>query len=143
MTISPVGTPASLLHHFRHNHVLHEQVVLLTIHAVDIPKVLPSERLKLQTLGQGFYRLEAYYGFMESPNVPKVMHQAQRLGLKTDPATATFYLGREILLTHGKSKMMRWRKVLFAFMSRNIQSQAVYFSLPPDRVIELGVEVEF
>ena len=143
MTISPVGTPASLLHHFRHNHVLHEQVVLLTIHAVDIPKVLPSERLKLQTLGQGFYRLEAYYGFMESPNVPKVMHQAQRLGLKTDPATATFYLGREILLTHGRSKMMRWRKVLFAFMSRNIQSQAVYFSLPPDRVIELGVEVEF
>ena len=80
---------------------------------------------------------------MESPNVPKVMHQAQRLGLKTDPATASFYLGREILLTHGRSKMMRWRKGLFAFMSRNIQSQAVYFSLPPDRVIELGVEVEF
>jgi len=143
MTISPVGTPAPLTHHFRHNHVLHEQVVLLSIIPVDVPHISPGERLTVEALGQGFYRLEAYYGFTESPHVPKIMHQAEHLGLKTDPATTTFYLGRETLLTTGKSRMMRWRKALFAFISRNIQSPAVYFRLPPDRVIELGVEVEF
>lgn len=114
-----------------------------SIISVDVPHISPGDRLKLQALGQGFYRLEAHYGFTESPNVPKIMHQVEKLGLKTDPATTTFYLGRETLLTTGKSKMMRWRKVLFAFISRNIQSPAVYFRLPPDRVIELGVEVEF
>ena len=142
MTISPTGAPAPLLHHYRHNHVLHETVILLTIHAVDVPSVRASERLKLKVLGQGFYRLEALYGFMETPNVPRIMHQLEHLGVETDPSTTTYFLGRETLLTTGKSRMMKWRKLLFAFMSRNIQTPTVHFSLPADRVIELGVEVQ-
>ena len=142
MTISPTGAPAPLIHHFRHNHVLHETVILLTVHAADVPWVRASERLKLKVLGQGFYRLEALYGFMETPNVPRIMHQLEHLDVETDPSTTTYFLGRETLLTTGKSKMMTWRKLLFAFMSRNIQTPTVYFGLPPDRVIELGVEVQ-
>ena len=79
---------------------------------------------------------------METPNVPRIMHQLEHLGVETDPSTTTYFLGRETLLTTGKSRMMTWRKLLFAFISRNIQTPTVYFSLPPDRVIELGVEVE-
>ncbi|MCJ7593284.1 MAG: KUP/HAK/KT family potassium transporter [Desulfobacterales bacterium] len=142
MTISPVGAPSPLIHHFKHNHVLHEQVILLTIRAVDYPRVPPDERLKFQELGQGFYRLQAFHGFMETPQVPRIMRQLEQVGIQTDPAATTFFLGRETMLTTGRSRMMRWRKLLFAFLSRNVQTPTVYFSLPPERVIELGIELE-
>jgi KUP system potassium uptake protein len=143
MTNSPVGTPSHLIHYFQYNHVLHRQVMLLTMSAVDYPRVPSVERLKIEALGQGFFRLQAFHGFMETPQVPKIMRQMERTGVKADPADTTFFLGRETLLTTGKSKMMRWRKLLFSFMSRNIQTPAIYFNLPPDRVVELGAEVEF
>jgi KUP system potassium uptake protein len=142
MTVSPVGTPSALLHHIKHNHVLHEQVVLLSMRSVDVPSVPRDERLKLEDLGQGFYRLLGYYGFMETPNVPELMKMAERHGLVTEPMTTTYFLGRETLLTTGSSQMMRWRKALFAFMSRNAQTATVYFGIPLDRVIEIGVQIE-
>jgi len=143
MTISPVGTPNALVFHFKHNGVLHEHVILLTVHAVDIPRVPPEKRIKTESLGQGFYRLEVFCGFMETPDVPKSVKQFNHLDIQIDSSRVTYYLGRETLLTTGRSKMMRWRKRLFAFMSRNVQTPTVYFRLPPDRVIELGVEIEF
>ncbi|MFH1488832.1 MAG: KUP/HAK/KT family potassium transporter [Pseudomonadota bacterium] len=143
MTISPVGTPAALMNHFKHNHVLHEQVLILTIRAIDIPKVPPGDRLGLKALGQGFYRLEALYGFMETPNVPRIMRRLTHLGIKTEPAMTTYYLGKETLLITGKWKVVRWRKALFALISRNIPTPTAYFRLPPDRVVERGMEIEF
>jgi KUP system potassium uptake protein len=142
MTVSPVGTPSTLLHHLKHNHMLHEKVIILSISSSDAPVVKRDQRIKIEDLGQGFYRLIALNGFMQSPNVPGMMKIASDLGLATDPSTTTYYLGRETLLTSGKSKMMRWRKALFAFMSRNAGTPAAYFQLPANRVVELGTQIE-
>jgi len=142
MTISPVGIPPVLLHHYKHNRVFHEQVVLLSIVAVGVPTVPLAERLRLEPMGHGFYRLMADFGFMETPNVPNIMRGAEGLGLKIIPELTSYYLGRETLLTTGKSKMHHWRKALFAFMSRNTPTPTTYFGLPPGRVVELGVQVE-
>ncbi|MEN6375619.1 MAG: potassium transporter Kup [Smithella sp.] len=142
MTLSPVGTPPTLLHNVKHNHVLHEKVVLLSITSTDTPFVHPEEQIKLENLGQGFYRVEAFFGFMQKPNVPQVMNMLALHGLVTDPMTTTFYLGRETLLTEGKSKMMRWRKEAFAFMSKNAGNPTAYFGIPANRVVELGTQIE-
>jgi KUP system potassium uptake protein len=142
MTLSPVGTPPTLLHNVKHNHVLHEKVVLLSITSTDTPSVSPKEQIKVDDLGQGFYRVEAFYGFMQKPNVPQIMEMVAAYGLVTEPMTTTFYLGRETLLTGGKSKMMRWRKAVFAFMSKNAGNTTAYFGIPANRVVELGTQIE-
>ncbi len=142
MTISPAGIPPTLLHHVKHNHMLHGQVVLLSIRSTGVPMVPDRERVAVEDLGQGFYRLEAVCGFMQEPDVPKLLKIAAAQGLATDPMTTTFYLGRESLLTTGTAKMMLWRKSLFAFMSRNAGTPASYFNLPVNRVVELGAQVE-
>jgi KUP system potassium uptake protein len=142
MTLSPEGTPPTLLHHIKHNHVLHEKVVLLSIMSKDTPMVHIDERIKLTDLGQGFYRVEAFYGFMQKPNVPQIMKILAQYGLVTDPMTTTFYMGRETLLTGGSSKMMKWRKAVFAFMSRNAGNPTSYFGIPANRVVELGTQIE-
>ncbi len=135
-------TPPSLLHHYKHNQVLHEKVILLTIIAADVPSVHDNDRIKVEALGNGFYRLVAHYGFMETPNVPHVMELAFNAGLIPRTEPISYYLGRETLLPTGDAKMMRWRKSLFAFLSRNSQTATNYFGLPPGQVVELGVQVE-
>jgi KUP system potassium uptake protein len=142
MTISPVGTPSALLHHFKHNRMLHEKVILLSVRSVDVPIVPAGERLKTEELGEGFYRLLAFYGFMETPNAPELLRMASQLGLDIDPAVTTYFLGRETLTTSGDSKMMRWRKSLFVFMSRNAWTAPAFFGIPSDRVIEIGIQIE-
>ena len=142
MAVSGVGTPSALMHHLKHNHMLHQRVIILSIRTDIIPSVAGRDRLKIEDLGKGFFRLEGVYGFMESPNVPELMEIARRKGLDTDPATTSYYLGRETLLTSGVSKMMSWRKALFAFMSRNASNATSYFGIPPNRVIELGAQIE-
>ncbi|MDR3556273.1 MAG: KUP/HAK/KT family potassium transporter [Syntrophobacteraceae bacterium] len=142
MTVSPVGVPSALLHHLRHNHVLHEKVIILSIRSADVPTVPAAERIKLQELGQGFHRVLAFYGFMETPDVPDIMQRASSMGLHTELYDTTFFLGRETLLTTGSSQMSHWRKSLFTFMSRNAQTPMTYFGLPPNRVVEIGVQVE-
>jgi KUP system potassium uptake protein len=141
MSVNPKGIPGTLLHHFKHNKVLHERVILFSILSLDIPRVSPKERLHLEELGQGFYRLTAHYGFVQIPNVPEALGMAGKLGLKIDLSTTTFFLGRESLLTTGTSKMGRWRKALFSAISRNAMNPSNYFGIPPDRVIEIGAQV--
>lgn len=135
-------TPPSLLHHYKHNKVLHGELILLTIISEDVPSVPDAERVRLEDLGAGMYRLTARYGFMETPKVPHVMDLAfNSEGLpRLDPIS--YYLGRETLLPTGNAKMMRWRKRLFALLSRNSQTATNYFGLPAGQVIELGVQVE-
>ncbi|MEW6753721.1 MAG: KUP/HAK/KT family potassium transporter [Candidatus Latescibacterota bacterium] len=142
MTLSAEDTPLSLLHHFKHTRVLHEKVVLLSIAAADVPVVPARERLRVADLGQGFYGVVATYGFMEKPSAPEVLAQAAEHGLETRPFTTTYFLGRETLLTSGRSRMMRWRKELFSFISRNALTATAHFGIPPDRVIEIGVQLE-
>ncbi|HQN18761.1 MAG TPA: KUP/HAK/KT family potassium transporter [Syntrophobacteraceae bacterium] len=143
MSVSPVGIPISLLHHYKHNQVLHEKVVLLSIRSTDAPVLQDEEKVKIEDLGQGFYRIVAFYGFAEKPNVPEIMRLASLQGLVTDPATTTYFLSRESLLTGGDSRMMRWRKALFVYLSRNAGAATAYFDVPPDRVVELGLQIQF
>jgi len=142
MASSSQFTPPSLLHHYKHNQVLHERVLLLTIQATDFPSVRDDERLKFEELGEGFHRVLAYYGFMETPNVPHIMQKAFHAGVIPSLYPISYYLGRETLITSGESRVMRWRKGLFVFLSRNSRSAIDYFGIPPGRVVEIGVQVQ-
>jgi KUP system potassium uptake protein len=141
MTISTEGTPIPLLHHFKHNKVLHERVILLSLESADSPKVKNAERLEFRELSEGFYTLKARFGFMETPNVPKVMDLLAKKGVELNLMDTTFFLGRETLLTTGTSKMAKWRKYLFAFLAKNAWNATTFFGLPPGRVVELGSQV--
>ncbi len=142
LTSDAEGAPVVLLHHLKHNKALHTQVVLLSVVAVEVPDVDETDRVRVTPLPHGFYRVIARYGFMETPNVPHVLALCERHGLHTKPMETSYYLGRERLLPTGPSRMARWRKKLFVFMSRNAQSAAQFFGLPPNRVVELGAQVE-
>ncbi len=142
MSGNPEGTPPVLLHHLKHNQVLHRQVVLLSIMPSDVPTVAKDEQIQVKDLGNGFYRVTWHTGFMETPNVPQILIRAREFGLVCEPSTTSFFLGRETLLTGGSSHMMHWRKVLFALVSRNALSATSYFGLPPGRVVELGMQVD-
>jgi len=142
MSISSSGAPITLLHQLKHNHVLHEKVILLTIQSLDIPVVAAGERVRIDDLGLGFYRVVTLNGFMQKPSVPEILELAQRSGLVLDSASTSYYLGRETLVTTGKSKMARWRKALFAFLSRNAATPAAFFDVPSNRVVELGTQIE-
>lgn len=141
MTSSPSGVPAVLLHHVKHNRVLHANVILLSIATRNVPEVAPPERLHVDELGEGFFQVRGQYGFMESPDVPALLAAcAGRFPL--DPHEVTYYLGRETLLTTGASRLAPWRKRLFEVMSRNAQSATAFFDLPPNRVVEIGTQVQ-
>lgn len=142
MTGNLEGVPTVLLHHLKHNKVLHEQMVLLSIVTEEIPRVPESERIELRSLGSGFFRIKARYGFMETPNVPELLERCKGLGLDFRMAVTTFYLGRETLIATAKKRMARWRMKLFSFMSRNALDATAFFGIPPGRVVELGMQVE-
>jgi KUP system potassium uptake protein len=136
------GTPPVLLHHLKHNQVLHRQVVLLSIVPMEVPYVPRAEQIEVKDLGTGFFRVIWRTGFMETPSVPAILLRSRELGLVAEPSTTSYFLGRETLLTHGKSTMMRWRKTVFAFVSRNALPATTYFGIPPGRVVELGMQVD-
>ncbi|MFT3769808.1 MAG: potassium transporter Kup [Minicystis sp.] len=142
MASNPNGVPIILLHHFKHNQVLHEQVVLLTVVSQHVPEVPHDHRLRVDDLGHGFFRVTVCYGFMQTPDIPRALRDCAAHGLKLVPDRTSYYLGRETLLPSGKSRMARWRKQLFAFISRNARPATSYFGLPPNRVVELGMQVD-
>lgn len=142
MTGNSEGVPVALLHNLKHNHVLHEKVVLLTILSEEIPRVGKGRRLEAEDLGQGIHRLVARYGFMETPNVPLLLKAAAKVGLHFEMMKTTFFLGRETLVSTPRRGMARWRERLFALMSRNAQTATAYFGLPANRVVELGAHIE-
>jgi KUP system potassium uptake protein len=142
MTSHLDGVPAVLLHHFKHNKVLHEKVLLLSVSSTETPEVPAAERATVEDVGQGFFRVRARYGFMQSPNVLEVLVACRDKGLVVSEGDTSFYLGRETLLRTGNAKMAGWRKTLFAIMSRNAQSATAFFGLPPNRVVEMGTQIE-
>lgn len=143
MTVSLTGVPPVLAHQLKHTRVLNKTVVLLSIKSADSPYVKNEDRIELFELGHGFYQIRATYGFMETPNVVEIMKLASVKGLHSEIDTTTFYLGREVLISSDKKKsMMKWRKTLFALMSRNALSATSYFSIPPNRVVEIGMQFE-
>jgi KUP system potassium uptake protein len=154
MTSDATIAPPVLLHHLKHNKVLHERVILMSVTTSEIPQVPEAERIKLQPLGHGLFTLVAAYGFMESPDVPAVLAQLQPQGLEVKLMETTFYLGRETLIPTraGRAKRMAlaakglwmamWRKKLFVLMTNNARSATAYFSLPANRVVELGAQVQ-
>jgi KUP system potassium uptake protein len=142
MTSDPGGAPVVLLHHLKHNKVLHEKVIIMSISGEEIPQVRPDHRSEVKELGSGFYLVTGRYGFMESPDIPALLSTLGAQGLEAKPMETSFFLGRETLLPTGNSRLSRWRKKLFILMARNAQSATAFFNLPPNRVVELGAQVQ-
>ncbi|MEM8696175.1 MAG: potassium transporter Kup [Pseudomonadota bacterium] len=142
MTTSPEGVPHALLHNLKHNKVLHERIVLLTVSILDRPHVGEDERVKYEDLGQGFYRIILRYGFMQDTNVPKALEKITTCGPAFRMIETSFFLARQTLLSSENPQMAPWREKLFAWMLRNAETAMQFFRLPPNRVIELGSQVE-
>jgi KUP system potassium uptake protein len=136
------GIPQVLLHHVKHNKVLHKQVILLSVVTESVPWVQGNTAIAVKDLGQGFVRVTARVGFMQTPDVPRFLGRCTDQGLAFNPADTTYYLGRQTLLTGGKTRIARWRKVLFSYLSRNSRPPTAFFELPPNRVVELGMQIE-
>ena len=143
LTSESKGAPVVLLHHLKHNKALHQQVILLSVTSSNVPAVSPQDRVSVAQLGHGIWRVQARYGFMESPDVPVVLAQCAEHGITARPMETSYYLGHERLLPTGTTKMIGWRKRLFVVMSRNAQSAAQFFQLPSNRVVEMGSQIEF
>jgi KUP system potassium uptake protein len=139
---NPTGTPPALLHSLKHYRVLHEQVVLLALETAEVPRVDAAERATVEALGHGFYRIVVRYGFMEEPDVPEALAGIRADGLELAPMRTSFFLGRETLIPSRQPGMAPWRERLFAVMSRNARPATSFFCLPPNRVVELGSQVQ-
>jgi KUP system potassium uptake protein len=135
--------PLVLQRHLTHNKVLQQEVILLAVVTDEVPEVEETGRLRLEALPQGLYRVQAHYGFMERPDVRAIIARCRDLGLKAPIDDTTYYLGRMRLMPTGPAPMRRWRKRLFGLMARTASSVPDFFSIPPDRVVELGARIEF
>jgi KUP system potassium uptake protein len=142
MAGNPNGTPVALLHNLKHNKILHERNILLTIVTEEEAHVPEAERVQVEQLPAGFQRVVGRYGFMEEPHILKLLADAPLTGGPIDLAKTTFFLSRETILDTGKAHLWRWRKWLFAVLARNAQTATSYFGLPANRVVELGMQVE-
>jgi KUP system potassium uptake protein len=142
MTAHPGGTPPALVHNLRYNKVLHQYVVVLMVRTRPIPHVPPTEQVSVEAYGHGVFNVVVSYGFMQDPDVPEALRLACERGLEVDMADITFFLGRETIVVTRREGMALWRERLFAVMSKNAVRATGFFRLPPERVVELGVQVE-
>jgi KUP system potassium uptake protein len=142
MTSSASGVPHALLHNLKHNKVLHERVILLTVRIEDVPYVQTQKRIEQKDYGSGFYRVKVRYGFMEEVDVPAALAQLKGIGEKCKMMDTSFFLARQTLLASSRPGMAIWREKLFAWMLRNAESAMEFFKLPTNRVVELGSQVE-
>jgi KUP system potassium uptake protein len=142
MTAQPRATPPALVHNLRYNKVLHSHVVVLTVATAPVPHVTGPEHVSVEPFGHGVYNVRVQYGFMEDPNVPAALVEAQKQGLAIDPDDLTFFLGRETIIVTDRPGMAMWRERLYVLMARNALRATAFFRLPTERVVELGVQVE-
>jgi KUP system potassium uptake protein len=142
MTARYLSIPHALQVNFEHNQALHERIVLLTISTADIPTIPDQERIDIDQMNQGFYRITAHYGFMETPNVPQILSLCKLKNLDINPQSASFFIGRETLIPSNKPDLNPLQEKIFLLMFRNASSPIQYFKVPPERVVELGMQFE-
>jgi KUP system potassium uptake protein len=138
----PEHTPPALVHNLRHNGVLHDRIILLSVLTKRVPHVRPEDRVQIQRLGQGFYQIILTYGFMETVNVPEALASIREEGFQLRLSEITYFLGRETVFASERPGMALWREKLFSAMTRNARSATSFFGLPPDQVVEMGSQIE-
>ena len=142
MTAQPRGTPPALAHNLRYNKVLHEHVLVLSVVTAQRPHVPEHEQVEVTPLGNGVFNVRVQYGFMQDPHVPETVALAREKGAVADLDDLVYFLGRETIIITRNRGMAVWREKLFVLMARNAVRATAYFRLPPERVVELGVQVE-
>jgi len=141
LTGDPTAAPTSLMHNLKHNRVLHERNIILTIKTEDVPRVQRHERIEIDRVADTFIRVIAHYGFMETPSVPKIIEHCRRKDLNIDISATSFFLSRRSLKTSLKSEMPRWQERLFIWLAGRAEDATEYFRIPSDRVVEVGTQV--
>ncbi len=140
-TSSPDLAPVALMHNLKHNKVLHQKNVILTIQTAETPRARPDDRIRIEPINADFTRVVLTYGFMESPNVPRTLAQCKKLGLKFDIMATSFFLGRRSVVPAERSGMPLWQDQIFIFLMKNAANPTDFFHIPPGRVVELGTQV--
>jgi KUP system potassium uptake protein len=143
MTPNPDGVPHAMLHNLKHNKVLHEKVILLTVKFLDIPYAPQETRVGLEALAHGFYRISVNYGFKDEPDLPRDLALCANMGLTLDTMDTSYFIGKESLIANRKSGMAFWRKKIFIGLFRSAETITNQFKLPANRVVELGAQVSF
>jgi KUP system potassium uptake protein len=142
LTSNPEGVPNALLHNLKHNKVLHERNVILTVDILDEPVAEPGDRRSVESLADGFFLVTLRYGFSEDPNIPLALVGVSQCGFPFDMMDTTFFLSRESIVSGDRPGMVLWRDRLFEFLARNATSATAFFQIPGNRLIELGTQVE-
>jgi KUP system potassium uptake protein len=142
LTANLDAVPHALLHNLKHNKVLHERNVLLTVEVLETPSAEPDERVSVGSLGNDFYKVTLRFGFAEDPDVPDTLAAINKCGLPFDLMDTTFFLSRESIVATDRPGMALWRDKLFVFMQRNATPATAFFKIPGNRLVELGTQVE-
>jgi KUP system potassium uptake protein len=141
LTSDPAMAPVALMHNLKHNKVLHEKNIVLTVITAETPRVADEDRVRIEPLNEDFKKVTIAYGFMESPNVPKALGLCRKLGLKFDIMATSFFLGRRSVVPSAQSGMPLWQDKLFIFLMKNSANPTDFYKIPPGRVVELGTQV--
>jgi KUP system potassium uptake protein len=142
MTPNPDGVPHAMLHNLKHNKVLHEKVVLLTVKFLDFPHTTNEERVSVEVLPHQFYRVIVHYGFKDEPDLPRDLALCTEHGLVIEAMDTSFFIGKEILIASDNPGMSVWRKKIFIGLFRSAETITNQFKLPPNRVVELGSQLK-
>jgi KUP system potassium uptake protein len=142
LTPATDGAPSAMLHNLKHNHVMHERNILLTVVVEDKPYVTKGNRFLIKDLGKNFYRVKFFYGFMETPDIPATLELCAAQGLSFDMMTTSFFISRALIVASPNPGMSEWRERLFQALSRNAMNAADFFNIPANRVIEMGTKIE-
>ena len=142
LTPTSNGAPSAMLHNIKHNHVLHERNILLTVVVEDKPYVTKGNRLLIKDMGKNFYWVRVFYGFMDTPDIPAALEQCATQGLSFDMMSTSFFISRALIVSGPNPGMMKWRERLFLMLSKNAMNAADYFKIPVNRVIEMGTKIE-
>ena len=141
LTGDPESAPTALMHNLKHNRVLHERNIILTIKSEEVPRVVRHERVEIERVSDNFIRVIAHYGFMETPSVPKILEHCKRKDLNIELSQSSFFLSRRSLKTTIRSEMPRWQERLFIYLAGTAEDATAYFQIPTDRVVEVGTQV--
>jgi KUP system potassium uptake protein len=141
LTSDPATAPSALLHNLKHNKVLHEKNVVLTVRLVDLPRVSQDERISIEPIGDSFWKVTATYGYMETPNIPRGLAVLRKLGFKFDIMATSFFLSRRSIRPAARSGMPLWQDKLFIALARTASDATDFFQIPTGRVVEVGTQV--